>query len=138
MQFLNKLRYKPLYILWAVLFSLTALLGLLFPSAEGAAAALLLIISVIFFLPPWAILAKGRLEGNRKHVTLIRLLALASLAATLVLLCLNVMSVGMSEWMGNVLFSLLTVVCAPLVCSNLYIVPMFLWAALLMASLSRK
>lgn len=139
MKFLAKFHYKVLYLLWAVMFALTAALGFLFPSVSDPARRLpLQIAAAIFFLPPWAILTKARVSGEKKHVTIVRCLALASIVLTCALLCLNILSVGMSEEMGNLLHTILTIVSAPLVCSNFYVMPLFLWGTLLMGSLSRR
>ncbi len=132
---MTKCSYRLFYSLWAALFALTAVLGLLFPNVtDGAARLPLLAVSLAFFLPPWLILAKARKEGNRKHRILVRNLALTSLVLTVVLLCANILSAGRGELLGNVLNALLTVVSAPMVCSNYYLVPLFLWGTLLMGA----
>ena len=116
---MKKLSYKPLYTLWGVLFALTAVLGLLFPAAEGTAArAALALVSALFFLPP--------------------ALILASIGLTAALLCLNLMSARWSEAIGNGLHAALTVVSAPMVCSNFYVLPIFLWGTLLAAAFRKS
>ena len=63
---MKKLSYKMLYIAWVILFALTAVLGFLFPDAEGAPARIaLLVTAAVFFLPPWLILRKSRKEEKR-------------------------------------------------------------------------
>ena len=132
---MKKLSYKTLYTLWAAMFVLTAVLGFVFPTAEGAAARLaLMLVSVLFFLPPWAILGRG----ERKHVLLVRYLSVASIVLTVVLLCLNLMSARWSEAVGIALNAALTVVSAPMLCSNFYVLPLFLWGALLMGTFGKK
>ena len=132
MEYIVKLRYDRLYPVWAGLFVLTAVLGLLFPEAEGFGRAILLTLTVGFFLPPWLILAKAKQTGDRQNVKLIRYLALASLAATMVLFCAGIWSVGTS--LGQTLQILMSIICAPLTCGNYYVLPMFLWATLLIGS----
>lgn len=139
MQFSIKLNYKTLYWIWGVLFALTALLGLAFPDAENSAGRLVLqLISAVFFLPPWLILAKANGEGNLHHVRIVRYLSIASLAATLILFCAGIFSVRLGQSAGDILHILMAVICAPLVCSDLYVLPMFLWATLLVGSFGRR
>ncbi len=133
-----KSHYKPWYLSWAAMFVLTAVLGFLFPSvAEPGPRLALMATAGAFFLPPWVILAKARKAQHRKHVLVIRYLSLLSLVSTVALLCANILSVGMGEALGNGLNAALTIVSAPLVCSNFYLMPLFLWATLLMGSLGK-
>ena len=137
MKFLVKLDYKVLYLLWALMFGLTAYLGFLFPSVSEPAQRLPLQIATgVFFLPPWAIMTKAKLSGDDKHRKVVRNLALTSVTLTCVLLCLSMVSAGFSAELGNMLNIVLTIVSAPLVCSNFYVMPLFLWGTLLMGALS--
>ena len=62
---MKKNSYKPLYMAWGFLYVLTAVLGLLFPEAEGTTVRLvLLLIAVMFFLPPALILERRRRPGT--------------------------------------------------------------------------
>ena len=136
---MKRISYKTLYALWAFFFALTAVLGFLFPDAEGAPAKLtLLVIAAVFFLPPWLILRKGRAEGKRFHGWLIGFLAVASLLLTVALLVLNLMSPLWKESVGIALNAALVIVSAPMVCSNFYALPIFLWGALLAAAFKKK
>lgn len=129
--------YSVLYILWAVMFAATAGLGFL-PSPEGAALVVLRCVSVLFFLPPALILYKSGKEDAPRHTKLINRLSIASLALTLLLLVFNFMSANSSEAVGNVLYVILTIVSAPMECSHLYALSLFLWACLMMASFPKK
>ena len=132
---MKKLSYKMLYIAWAILFALTAMLGFLFPEAEGAPARIaLLVTAAVFFLPPGLILRKSRKEGKRFHGWLIGFLSMASIVLTVVLLVLNLMSPLWEARVGIALNAALVIVSAPMVCSNFYALPLFLWGVLLVAS----
>ena len=136
---MKKLSYKMLYIAWAILFALSAVLGFLFPEAEGAGAKIALLLTAAgFFLPPWLILRKSRKEGRRFHGWLIGFLAMASIVLTLVLLVLNLMSPMWNEQIGIALNAALVIISAPMVCSNFYVLPLFLWGMLLAAAFKRK
>ena len=135
MEFLSKYSYKTLYLAWGALFVLTAALGLLFPGAQnGLGLFCLRAVTVLFFLPPWMILAKARTEGAVFHTRLLRYLSLASLAMTLVLFCAGILTAVDNPALGDLIHVLMAIVCAPLVCSNFYVLPMFLWGTVLVAS----
>ena len=61
-----------------------------------------------------------------------------AMVLTVVLLCLNLMSARWSEAVGVALNAALTVVSAPMVCSNFYVLPLFLWGTLLMGTFGKK
>ena len=136
---LSKLTYKTLYQLWIGLFAVTAVLGLIFPGVEHPAGRFFLgLISVVFFVPPFLILRRAKGEDNRRHLRLVRWLALANLVLTLILICAGILSLPYGEGVGDMIHILMTVLCAPLVCSNFYVLPMFLWAMLLYGSFGKK
>ena len=136
---MKKLSYKTLYIAWAVMFALTAVLGFLFPEAQNGWAKFALgLAAAVFFLPPWAIVVKAKKENARFHSRLVGILAASSLAWTLALLVLNLLSVTWSAAVGNALYAALVIVSSPMVCSNLYVLPLFLWGTLLTGAFSKK
>ena len=138
MKFLKSVRYQTLYLCWAGLFVLTGVLGLVFPDSSGLGRAALLGLSVAFFLPPWMILLKARQEENLHHRRLIRLLSAAALLAATVLLCVSILSANGSDGLNTALHAVVSIVTAPMICSNYYVVPLFLWATLLVGSFTRK
>lgn len=129
--------YTVLYSIWGVMFVLTAGLGFI-PSPEGALRVFLQILAIAFFVPGWLILHKAGKEKNNFHRKVIRNLCFVSLGLTVVLLVLNLMSAGWSEAVGNGLHAALTVVSAPMVCGNTYVLSLFLWGCLLMGSMGKK
>ena len=135
---MKNLSCKTLYIAWAVMFILTAVLGFLFPAAAGLGRWALAAVSAVFFVPPWMILHRAKAEKNRHHIRLIRWLCLASVGLTALLLVLNLRSAGLSEGLGAALNAALTVVSAPMVCSNFYVLPLFLWGTLLADTFTKK
>ena len=115
-----------LFPLWGVLFVLCAALGFLPESSGWMTAA-----SVLFFLPPAVLLCRK----ERDTVLLVRNLSALSLGLTVVVLSLNFMLAVSSERLGNILHSVLVIVSTPMVCSGYWVLSLFLWACLLMASL---
>lgn len=128
--------YTVLYILWGVLFAVTAGLGFV-PSPEGMTKTVFMLLAGAFFVPGWTILAKANKEGNTKHKTVVRNLCVASLGATLLLMVVNLLSAGWSEAVGNALHAALTIVSAPMMCGQTYLLGLFMWGCLLMGSVSK-
>ena len=124
------MNHKLLFALWGVLFIICAGLGFM-PVHSGWMS----LVSLLFFLPPVALLYRAGKQGDRACIKLIKLLSGASLVLTLVLLIGNVLSVAASEAVGTALYYLLVIVSAPMVCSGYWALRLFLWACLLSASL---
>ena len=116
--------------MWAGMFILCALLGFV-PSPQGANKWLLLVFGILFFVPPALLLWQCKVTGYRKDLILIRNLSIISLAATLVLLIVNMLSMLASEKMGDAVYFLLTIVSVPMICCQFWYVSLFLWASLL-------
>ena len=123
------MKKNVLFMVWAALFILCAGLG--FVTEPGSLMkAVMVMLAAGFFVPPALILKKGQ----REEVLLVRNFSVASLALTLVLLVANIMSVQNAQAVGDVLFWILTVVSAPMVCSQYWAVSMFGWACLMIVA----
>ncbi len=125
---------KTYYLLWAGLFILCAALGFI-PEPAGFLRFLLTALSVLFFLPPAALVYFAGKQGDTLTLRLIRNLSAASLGLTLVLLIANFMSLMAPEALGNVLYVVLIFVSSPMVCSGYWVLSLFLWACLLIGTL---
>ena len=124
--------------LWAGMYILCCVLGFL-PAQQGFSYWVLLVTAILFFLPPFLLLRHAKKQNDTKTVTLVRRLSLASLGLTTVLLIANFLSVwSSSEILGTVLYIALTILSVPMVCSQSWGIPLFLWACLLFASLPGK
>ena len=119
---------------WAVLYVICAALSFI-PEPVGVLAGVMVLFALAFFVPPAMLLYAAAVRRQWKTVALIRNLSLASLGLTLVMLVVNFLSVGASEAAGEVLFGLLILVSAPLICAQAWVLSLFLWACLLMVSL---
>ena len=125
---------KVLFVLWGVLFLLTAGLGYIPEPSEilrGGMTAL----SLLFFLPPALLLHQSEQKKDWDTVRLVRNLSALSLGLTLAALILNFVLAVSSEQLGTVLHYVLTVISAPMICSGYWVLSLFLWACLLMGSL---
>lgn len=124
------------YTLWAGLFILCAGLGFI-PEPAGFLRFLLTALSLCFFIPPALLLHFAGEKGDKLTLKLVRNLSLASLGLTMVILIANFLSLMAPEAVGNLLYVLLVIVSAPMVCSGYWVLSLFCWACLLMVSLSK-
>ena len=130
---------KTLYVLWGVLFILCAGLGFIpgfTAEVQPAVQTILTLLSIAFFVPPVCLLYGARKEKDVHNLKLVRNLAALSLGLTVVMLVLNFLSVMRSKTLGDILYSILIIVSAPMVCSGYWVLSLFLWACLLMVSIS--
>ena len=124
---------KNLYIAWGVLYALCAVLGFI-PEPQGALYGLLFLLSLAFFIPPTVLLYRAIPREDLATVRLIRTLSLLSLSATLVMLVLNLLSVGGTREAGRFVYYLLILVSSPMVCNQIWFPSLFLWACLMVVS----
>lgn len=121
---------QRLFMAWAFLYGICAALGF-FSDPQGALSGLMIVLSLAFFVPPAILVYRGVKEKDFLLLAKIKVLSLLSLGLTLLLLVLNFLSVEASAAAGQVLYWLLILVSAPMVCSQLWIVPLFCWGCLL-------
>ena len=125
-----------LYAAWAVLFILCAGLGFI-PNPGLGGGILLTALSVIFFVPPALLVYFAAAEGDIRTLRLVRNLSILSLAVTLITLVLNVLCAVYSEILGNILHMILIIVSSPMICSGYWVLPLFLWACLLLVTVKQ-
>ena len=118
------------YALWAGLFLLCAGLGFI-PEPQGFGKFCLVLLSIGFFIPPALLLRHAEKKDDAYNIRLVRNLAFTSLILTLVLIIANFMSVLAPEAVGNILYTLLAIVSAPMVCSQYWVLSLFGWACLM-------
>lgn len=131
------MKKRNYYIAWAVLFVICAALGFI-PEPEGLLAGLMVTVSLLFFLPPAMLLRHAIPRKQWNTVRTVRNFSIASLLLTLILLVVNFLSVGSSAAAGDVLYGLLVIVSAPMVCGQAWVLSLFLWACLLMVCLKYR
>ncbi len=121
------------YGLWACFYVICVCLGMVgMPQDFGVV--LRIIMALGFFVPPLLLLIWARQEQDAKTLKRLRILSLCSLGLTMVLLTVNLVSFAMSELMGRILYVALVLVSAPMTCLGHWVLSMFLWACLLMAT----
>ena len=124
---------KKLYTAWGVMYVLCAALGFV-PSPEGALFGLLFMLSLAFFIPPAVLLYRAIQRSDLATVRVVRTLSLVSLCATLVMLVVNLLSVGSTRVVGTAVYYLLILVSSPMVCNQVWFPSLFLWACLMVVS----
>ena len=129
------MKTKTIFALWGGLFTLCAALGFI-PNPAGALKILLVLSSILFFLPPALLLHRSKEEGDKRLAKLVRNLCVASLVLTAVLLMVTFLCVLAPVWLGNLLYTLLTVVSTPMICCGNWALSMFLWACLMIWSMN--
>ena len=125
---------RNLYIAWGVLYIFCTVLSFI-PPKEGGFFALCMGLSFGFFVPPALLLYRAVKRGEQGTVRLIRTLSAVSLGATLVMMVLNLLSVGASAAAGQAMYWLLIVVSSPMICMQIRGISLFLWAVLLIVSI---
>ena len=124
------------FALWGGLFAVCAAAG--FINAQSTATQVLMtLLSIVFFVPGALLLQLSRTGGDLSIAVLVRNLSLASLILTTMLLIANFLSALAPELVGNILYGILVIVSAPMICCGNWALSMFLWACLLMASRKR-
>ena len=131
------MKKKILYIVWAVLYCLCVGLGFVNAPTPGEKVFLALL-SIGFFVPPYWLIFLAQKENSRKTILVLRLISMGILALTLLFLILTFLSVNFSQQAGFVIGVLLTMFSAPMVCSQIWVLPLFLWACLLMLTLQKR
>ena len=127
------MKNTSLCIIWGMLYALCALLGFL-PASTGFMNVLTLICSLAFFIPGVILLCDALRQKNRKVLLGIRILSICSLVLTLAVLVANFLAVMAAEWVGDLLYTLLVLVSVPMVSSGYWVLSLFIWACLLMAT----
>ena len=124
---------KQLYILWGGLYFLTVALGAI-PEPNSVLQVFMVLAALGFFVPPGVLLYRSWKEKDPASARLIWWISLVSLCLTLVFLVANLLSVMVPEGVGNVLYAFLLLVSAPMICSQVWVLSMFLWACLMVVS----
>ena len=125
---------KSLYIAWAFMLLLCGLLGFVVVQG-GPAYAVMIFLAVLCFIPPVIIVVLSVRQGSAPDLRRVRNVSALSLGMTLVLLLGNFLTVAAPEWVGNLLYGALVVFSSPMICGQIWILSLLLWAALLWSCL---
>lgn len=126
-----------LFALWAVLYIVCFALGCI-AEPEGTQAVAMTVMSVLFFVPGIILLVQALMNKDNKLLVLLRWISAVSLGLTLIMLIANIASVNASQTAGTMLFYILNFVSVPMLCSQHYVLSLFLWACILVCTLPKK
>ena len=129
------MKNKHWYLLWGALYIICVGLGFI-PEPQGFLKWVLVLAALLFFVPGWVLLYSAHSHSNPGPARTIRTLSILSLVVTLIFLVLNLLSGHAAETTGEMLYNFLVIFSAPMVCSQYWIASLFLWACLLMTSIS--
>lgn len=122
-----------LYAAWAMMYVMCAVLGFI-PNPQGAMYWLLLAFSLLFFMPPMILTGQSIKDGDVAELKRIRLISLIWLGLTVILIGLNFLSVGFTAAGGKFVYWLLIIGTSPMICGQIWVIPIFLWGCLLSAA----
>ena len=125
------------YCVWLCLYILCVGLGTV-EEVAGIGKVLFILTGLIFFLPGIYLLHLGKQEQNKKMILRVRIVAICSLALTMIVFCANVIAVSADASVGRNLYEMLNLVSAPMFCVQYWIISIFLWACLLSASFQKN
>lgn len=131
------MRRSTLWIIWGVFYIICAGLGFI-PEPAGIVRAMLFLLSLLFFVPPAVLLHEAKKAGDRATLLRLRRICAASLGLTLALLIGSILSALGTAALDTPLHIALGLVSAPMFCSNYWVVSLYLWAVLLIASFIKK
>ena len=128
------MKQKTLYPVWGILYILCVTLGFL-SQRNAAVDVVFTVIALGFFVPGVLLLVDAYRQKDKKALLRLRYISITSLALTLMLLVANFACARTgSVVLGDVLYYLLAVVSAPMLCSGIWALTIFLWACLFIAS----
>ena len=127
------MKQKTLYPIWGLAYILCAVLGFI-DQRNGAVDIAFAVIAVLFFIPGVLILVDAYKNNDKKGLRRLRYISLASLVLTLSLIVVTFASATGSQALGTVLHYALGILSAPMFCAGIWVLPIFLWACLFIAS----
>lgn len=123
------MKQKPLWLTWLGLYIVCAGLGFIHEPV-GLGKALLVLLALIFFVPPFILLAQKDEKTNRR----LRLISLIWLIAMPAMMIINILSYTLSDAWGVVLNGILVILTSPMFCGQYWVVSIFLMACLFISA----
>ena len=127
------MKKSTLSVLWGAAYAICLTVGFL-PNLTGFWEFVSVFLGILFFIPPFLLLVRGKKEKSRKTLMALRLVSILSLVLSLVFLVLNFLSVHFSAAAGLWLHVLLGIFACPMLCIKHWLLSLFLWACLMFST----
>lgn len=127
------MKEKLLYIIWGCMAVLCIGLGTL-ETTDLLLQVPLAVLAVMFFVPGGMLLYDAVTEGNRKGMLRIRWISILSLSLTVVFLIAFILTAAVGAPAADILYDILILVSCPMICSQYWLISLFLWGCLLSAT----
>ena len=118
-----------LYPAWAGLYILCVCFGAI-SERSTTGQVMLNLTSLVFFVPPAIMLAQAVKAEDKKTLKTLRLISGLSLGLTMLALVGNILSVLAPRLLGDILYVVLLLVSAPMLCCQYWAFTLLLWAVL--------
>ena len=126
---------KMLSYIWGGFYALCLAMSF-FGDTQGTQYGALMVLGMLFFVPGGILLYRGVTRGKTRIVRTIFWLSVASLSATLIMLCLTFLTARASTAVGWAVQIILTAVSVPMMCIQVWVLSWFIWACYLMVCIS--
>ena len=128
-------KIRKLWIAWAVLYGICTGISFII-TAPGVLSGAMTLLSISFFVPGLLLILEGKKQRNRSLLKKVRLVCLLSLGLTTLAVILNFFSANGSEAWGIAAYWFLILVSTPMICGQIWVISLFLWACLLMGTVA--
>ncbi|MBE6925115.1 MAG: hypothetical protein E7466_07785 [Ruminococcaceae bacterium] len=126
---------RKLVLIWYSLLLVCAIMGFI-PEPDGLLKFLCVALSITPFIPAGLLLKWAKDRKDHRTIRQVRNISIISLSVTMVLFCLNVVSVLMSELWGTIFYVLLVIGSTPMICAQYWVIGLFGWACLMWSAIT--
>ena len=129
------IKTTKIWIAWGVLYVLCTALSFI-NIVSGALSGLMILLSIGFFVPGFWLVQEGKKWRSSILLKQVCLVSLLSLGLTVLAIVLNFATAQASDAWGMVAYWFLILVSTPMICSQVWVISLFLWACLLMYTIA--
>ena len=129
------IKTTKIWITWGALYVLCTALSFI-NNVTGALSGLMILLSIGFFIPGFLLIREGKKWRSSSLLKQLRLVSLLSLGLTVLAIVLNFFSAQGSAAWGIAAYWFLILVSTPMICGQIWLISLFLWACLLMYSIA--
>lgn len=126
---------KVLSFIWGGFYVLCLAMSF-FGDTQGTQYGALMVLGLAFFVPGGFLLHRGVTKENGVIVRTVFWLSVSSLVSTMIMLIVTFLTVNASKDVGLAVHILLAAVSVPMICSQVWVLSLFIWACFLMVCIS--